>query len=44
MRRPSRYNPLADIPVGDVDAVRSILASFFYDRDVQRDELRFSIL
>ncbi len=30
----ARFNPLAGIAVGDVDAVRAVLASYFFDRDV----------
>lgn len=30
----ARINPLAGIAAGDVDAVRAVLAAYFYDRDV----------
>uniref|UniRef100_E6PJB5 Putative Conjugal transfer protein traG n=1 Tax=mine drainage metagenome TaxID=410659 RepID=E6PJB5_9ZZZZ len=30
----ARFNPLAGIAVGDVDGVRAVLASYFFDRDV----------
>jgi len=30
----ARFNPLAGIAAGDVDAVRAVLASYFFDRDV----------
>ncbi|MGC8486428.1 MAG: type IV secretory system conjugative DNA transfer family protein [Candidatus Baltobacteraceae bacterium] len=32
--RYARFNPLAGIAVGDVDSVRAVLASYFFDRDV----------
>ncbi len=32
--RYARFNPLAGIAVGNVDAVRAVLASYFFDRDV----------